>query len=195
MIFYLLSRNFVGGAFLQNFQSVTTRENAIADFLSGKTSQHLHRKFYSTTSPVYLLCPVSIIILVGIADGTDWWCRCDMVAHSQPSQLCAWHRMQHPLFFNHELVHFTLDLSANITIIFLKAFRNLILPYCSSLSVLHFVWVTSFPTLYNLIWPASWSSGQSLWLLIMRSRVRFPVLPWEFSLKGRIPAVTMVWVG
>ena len=42
---------------------------------------------------------------------------------------------------------------------------------------------------------ASWSSGQSLWLLIMRSRVRFPVLPWEFSLKGKIPAVTIVWVG
>ena len=41
--------------------------------------------------------------------------------------------------------------------------------------------------------PASWSSGQSLWLLIMRSRVRFPVLPWEFSLKGKIPAVIMVW--
>ena len=31
--------------------------------------------------------------------------------------------------------------------------------------------------------------------IIMRSRVRFPALPWEFSLKGRIPAVTMVWVG
>jgi len=31
--------------------------------------------------------------------------------------------------------------------------------------------------------------------LCMRSRVRFPVLPWEFSLKGRIPMVTMVWVG
>ena len=54
-------------------------------------------------------------------------------------------------------------------------------------------------------WPASWSSGQSLCLLIMRSRVRFPALPWEFSLKGRIPTefslkgriptVTMVWVG
>jgi len=44
-------------------------------------------------------------------------------------------------------------------------------------------------------WPASWSSGQSLCLLIMRSRVRFPVLPWKFSLKGTIPAVTMVWVG
>jgi len=42
--------------------------------------------------------------------------------------------------------------------------------------------------------PASWSSNQSLWLLIMRSRVRFPALPWEFSLKGTIPAVTMVWV-
>jgi len=43
--------------------------------------------------------------------------------------------------------------------------------------------------------PASWSSGQSLWLLIMRYRVRFPALPWEFFLKGRIPTVTMVWVG
>jgi len=32
-------------------------------------------------------------------------------------------------------------------------------------------------------------------LLIIGSRVRFPVLPCEFSLKGRIPAVTMVWVG
>ena len=31
-------------------------------------------------------------------------------------------------------------------------------------------------------WPASWSSGQSFWLLITRSQVRFPVLPWEFSL-------------
>ena len=45
-----------------------------------------------------------------------------------------------------------------------------------------------------LVWPASWSSGQSLWLLIMRSRVRFPALPWEFSLKEKIPAVTMAWV-
>jgi hypothetical protein len=32
--------------------------------------------------------------------------------------------------------------------------------------------------------PASWSSGLSLWLLIMRSRVRFPVLPWGFFLEG-----------
>jgi hypothetical protein len=30
--------------------------------------------------------------------------------------------------------------------------------------------------------PASWSSGQSFWLLITRSRVRFPALPWGFSL-------------
>jgi len=42
---------------------------------------------------------------------------------------------------------------------------------------------------------ASWSSGQSLWLLIMRSRNRFPALPWQFSLKGQILAVTIVWVG
>ena len=32
-------------------------------------------------------------------------------------------------------------------------------------------------------------------LLIIRSQVRFLVLPWEFSPKGRIPTVTMVWVG
>ena len=32
--------------------------------------------------------------------------------------------------------------------------------------------------------PASWSSGQSFWLLITRSGVRFPALPWEFSLCG-----------
>jgi hypothetical protein len=38
------------------------------------------------------------------------------------------------------------------------------------------------------------NTSHNLWLLIMRSRVRFPALPWEFSLKGRIPAVTMVWV-
>jgi len=29
----------------------------------------------------------------------------------------------------------------------------------------------------------------------MKSRFRFPALPWEFFLKGRIPTVTMVWVG
>jgi hypothetical protein len=32
-------------------------------------------------------------------------------------------------------------------------------------------------------WPALWSSGQSFWLLIMRSRLRFPVLPWGFFLE------------
>ena len=35
--------------------------------------------------------------------------------------------------------------------------------------------------------PTSWSSGQSFWLLITRSRVRFPALPWEFSLWGEDP--------
>jgi hypothetical protein len=38
--------------------------------------------------------------------------------------------------------------------------------------------------IYFTIRPASWSSGQSLWLLIMRFRVRFPVLPWGFFLEG-----------
>ena len=35
--------------------------------------------------------------------------------------------------------------------------------------------------------PASWSGGQSFLLLITRSRVRFPVLPWGFSLFGEDP--------
>ena len=37
----------------------------------------------------------------------------------------------------------------------------------------------------RLIRPASLSSGPGLWLLIMRSRVRFPVLPWECFLAGK----------
>jgi hypothetical protein len=36
-------------------------------------------------------------------------------------------------------------------------------------------------------WPAWWSSGQSFWLLIMRSRVRFPILPWGFFREGEDP--------
>jgi hypothetical protein len=32
--------------------------------------------------------------------------------------------------------------------------------------------------------PASWSSGQRFRLLIMKSRVWFPALPWDFSLIG-----------
>jgi hypothetical protein len=35
--------------------------------------------------------------------------------------------------------------------------------------------------------PASWSSGHSFWLLSMRSRVRFPVLPWGIFLEGEDP--------
>ena len=42
--------------------------------------------------------------------------------------------------------------------------------------------------------PASWSSGQSFWLLITRSCFRFPPLPWDFPCGERIPVVTMVWV-
>ena len=41
------------------------------------------------------------------------------------------------------------------------------------------------PHYFPHTWPASWSSGQGLWLLIMRSRVRFPVLTWEFFLAGK----------
>ena len=40
--------------------------------------------------------------------------------------------------------------------------------------------------------PASWSGGQSFWLLTTRSRVRF--FSSIFPCRGRIPAVTMVWV-
>ena len=51
-------------------------------------------------------------------------------------------------------------------------------------------WITTslwqfYTVLHCDIWPASWSSGQGLWLLIMRSWVGFPVLPWEFFLAGK----------
>jgi len=54
------------------------------------------------------------------------------------------------------------------------------------LELLRMILVFSFKNIGYCMteWPASWSSSQSLWLLIMRSRVRFPALPWEFSLKG-----------
>jgi hypothetical protein len=37
------------------------------------------------------------------------------------------------------------------------------------------------------MWPASWCSGHRFWLLIMRFRVRFSVLPWGFFLEGEVP--------
>jgi hypothetical protein len=40
---------------------------------------------------------------------------------------------------------------------------------------------------FCLIRTASWLGGQTFWLLTMRSRVRFPVLAWEFSLAGEDP--------
>ena len=57
-------------------------------------------------------------------------------------------------------------------------------------------WIIDFNSWDNLyviwqsnlqIWPASRSSGQSFWLLITKSRVRFPALPWGFSLWGEDP--------
>jgi hypothetical protein len=45
------------------------------------------------------------------------------------------------------------------------------------------IWPSYWRWLLHL-WPASWSSGQIFWLLIMRSRVRFPVLTWVFFLEG-----------
>ena len=67
-------------------------------------------------------------------------------------------------------------------------------PVCSSnfkgLMVLLFVqheinmFLKSISLLTFFMRPASWSGGQSFWLIIMRSRVRFPALPWEFFLVG-----------
>jgi hypothetical protein len=38
--------------------------------------------------------------------------------------------------------------------------------------------------LFNLTWPPLWSIGQSFWLQIQRSRVRFPALPDFLSSSG-----------
>jgi hypothetical protein len=39
------------------------------------------------------------------------------------------------------------------------------------------LWSNYFPCPAHLSWPPPWSSGQSFWLQIQRSRVRFPALP------------------
>ena len=38
--------------------------------------------------------------------------------------------------------------------------------------------------IYETVWPPLWSSGQSFWLQIQRSRVRFPALPDFLSSSG-----------
>ena len=43
---------------------------------------------------------------------------------------------------------------------------------------------STYSLLYNLFWPPLWSSGQSFWLQIQRSRVRFPALPDFLSSSG-----------
>jgi hypothetical protein len=40
---------------------------------------------------------------------------------------------------------------------------------------------------FSVLRPSSWSSGQSVWLLIVRSRVWLPVLPWGFFLEEEDP--------
>ena len=45
---------------------------------------------------------------------------------------------------------------------------------------------------YLLRWPASWLSGQSSWLLTMRSRVRFPTLLCAFFLERGVDTCTSV---
>jgi hypothetical protein len=47
--------------------------------------------------------------------------------------------------------------------------------------------VNTLPKLLLCARPVSWSSGHSFWLLIVRSHG-------DFSLKGKIPMVTMIWV-
>ena len=42
----------------------------------------------------------------------------------------------------------------------------------------------SLTSVYNATWPPLWSSGQSFWLQLQRSRVRFPALPDFLSSSG-----------
>jgi hypothetical protein len=58
--------------------------------------------------------------------------------------------------------------------------KNLHKYVCSGVSNL----VSIFVCYFVCDRPAPWSSGQSFWQLIVRSRVRFPVLPLGFFLEG-----------
>ena len=44
--------------------------------------------------------------------------------------------------------------------------------------------IQDFELSYNIFRPPLWSSGQSFWLQIQRSRVRFPALPDFLSSSG-----------
>jgi hypothetical protein len=60
------------------------------------------------------------------------------------------------------------------SLLFNPLLRQSIIPLGSAL-----IW----PSLHRKMGPASWFSGQSFWLLVMGSRVRFSVLPWGFFLE------------
>ena len=53
-----------------------------------------------------------------------------------------------------------------------------------SLTVLQRLYKGSFETVVRTKWPPVWSSGQSFWLQIQRSRVRFPALQIFLSSSG-----------
>ena len=58
----------------------------------------------------------------------------------------------------------------------------------------HYVVGLDLIACFDKLWYCYWHIIFNRQLLIMRSRVRFPALPWEFFLVGKIPTVTMVWV-
>ena len=66
-----------------------------------------------------------------------------------------------------------------------------IISYFTKSYILLYYIILYYIILYIL---CSRSSGQIFCLLIMRPRVRFSALPWEFFLIGKIPMVTMGWV-
>jgi len=68
--------------------------------------------------------------------------------------------------------------------------RRAIFYYLSNRYVRHVVHY-----IYIYIYLYTHDQPRGLVVRVSDYRVRFPVLPWEFSLKGRIPAVSMVWVG
>ena len=64
--------------------------------------------------------------------------------------------------------------------IYLATFQRIVARTSSRSRSLHFWSFYQYSTTIT-----SWSSGQGLWLLTMRSRVRFPVLPLKFFFAGK----------
>ena len=139
-----------------------------------------------------------IIIIVIMGTTTPFWAKTFFRSLCQLFLfLAAFLQFLSPNFLASSITPF-FHLSFGLPLCFLPsttATRTLLARLCSTgrimcaahLRRLILLYVTTSFSLYSVyssLWPPLWSSGQSFWLQIQRSRVRFPALPDFLSSSG-----------